>query len=105
MDRKKHLINAHAYSTAFQFDKLHIGRRQAQPRPAKHFQKAKAKVQLIFQKKQDCIITGSVYYFAILKELLTVWLPASQVVLIIELLGELKYNLFQSPQTEFTFLI
>lgn len=39
-DRKKHLSDSHAYSTQHNFDKLHLGKRQAQQRPAAGYQKA-----------------------------------------------------------------
>ena len=46
MDRKKHLTDVHYYSTRFGFDRLHIGKKKAQLRPAKQFQKAKVEQKL-----------------------------------------------------------
>ena len=40
MDRKKHLLDSHAYPSKYAFDRLHLGGKKAQQRPLPEFQRA-----------------------------------------------------------------
>lgn len=41
MDRRKHLIDFHLYPSRFHFDRLHLGKKTGQQRPAREFQKGR----------------------------------------------------------------
>lgn len=41
MDRRKHLLDLHAYPSKYAFDRLHLGKKKGQQRPSAEFQKGR----------------------------------------------------------------